>query len=123
MIILAGLFNCLDKTWQIALLSIVFGFNYYAGPSFFILYGAEIAFPADQASIAGYLISVFHTFGFLVGFILVLLIRDSKTNIYILYSALGVIILIGAFFTFTIKEDLRKDKYEHEHNLIKKLSQ
>ena len=44
-------------------------------PPFFIVYGAQIAFPIDQASVAGYLIACLHTFGFILGVILVALLK------------------------------------------------
>ena len=44
--------------YQLVLISIVFGFNYFSQPSLFVLYGSELAFPVDQASVAGYLLAI-----------------------------------------------------------------
>ena len=38
------------------------------------MYGAQIAFPVDQASVAGYLISIAQAVGFLVGLVMVNLV-------------------------------------------------
>lgn len=107
----------ISESWQISLLSILFGLNYLSGPPFFIVYGTQIAFPADQASVAGYLISIFHTFGFVLGVVLVAFVDSSREVIVIIFLVLGGIVLIGAILTTTIDEDLRKDKYEQ--NLLR----
>jgi hypothetical protein len=80
-------------------------------PPFFIVYGAQIAFPVDQASIAGYLIACLHTFGFVLGVILVALLKKNRFVILAIFFSLGAVILGGAFLTTTIHEDLRKDKF------------
>lgn len=110
MIINIGLMK-VESIWLISLLSVVFGFNYFPGPSFFVVYGTQIAFPVDQASVAGYLIAIFHTFGFILGIIFVPFIDDNPTTIKILFNVMGAILLLGAILTVSIKEDLKKDKF------------
>ena len=85
---------------------------YAAIPSFFVVYGSQIAFPVDQASIAGYLISISQTVGFLIGLVLLPFVRKTRQNSMILFMVIGGLILIDAIITGTIEEDLRKDKYE-----------
>ena len=77
-----------------------------------MLYGAELAYPVDQASVAGYLISIAQGFGFVVGLIMVNLITGSKTNIMILFGVIALLMLIGALFSLTVHEDLRKHRFE-----------
>ena len=77
-----------------------------------MLYGAELAYPVDQASVAGYLISIAQGFGFVVGLIMVNLITGSKTNIMILFGVIALLMLIGALFSLTVDEELRKHRFE-----------
>jgi hypothetical protein len=62
-----GLFAGFNQVWQLALISITIGFNYYAIPSVCIVYASQVAFPVDQASVAGYLFAISHTVGFGMG--------------------------------------------------------
>jgi len=70
MLLNVGFFYQLETTWQLIALPILLGFNYYAIPSYFVVYGAQIAFPVDQASVAGYLFSISQTFGFVLSLVL-----------------------------------------------------
>jgi MFS family permease len=102
----------LEQTWQIVLVAIFSGFHGFACPSNMIVYGSQIAFPVDQASIAGYLISISQAFGFVLGLILVPFVTQTRINSMVLFLVIGAVILLGALITPTIVEDLRKDKYE-----------
>jgi hypothetical protein len=53
----------------LALLSELFGLNYFAVPSVYLYFSTEIAFPMDQASAAGYLMAILQTVGFIGGII------------------------------------------------------
>jgi len=66
-----GFFFKVESVWLLIITSILMGFTYYAIPSYFVIYGSQIAFPADQASVAGYLFAIAQTFGFILGLILV----------------------------------------------------
>jgi hypothetical protein len=57
---------------------LLFGFNFFSEPSFFVFYGAQIAFPVDQASIAGYLVAIAQTFGFVLGIIMVAMLDGTR---------------------------------------------
>jgi len=59
-------------------MSILFGFNYFSEPSFFVVYGAQLAFPVDQASVAGYMVSIAQTAGFLMGIIFVVMLDGTR---------------------------------------------
>jgi hypothetical protein len=72
-----GFFQNLDSAISLTLISVLMGFTYYAIPSYFVVYGSQIAFPADQASVAGYLFAIAQTFGFILGLILVPLISGT----------------------------------------------
>lgn len=76
---------------------------YASIPSFFVVYGSQVAFPADQASIAGYLISISQTVGFLIGLILLPFVSKTRKNSMILFMVIGGLILIGALITGTIE--------------------
>lgn len=67
-----------DKLWQITLFCILFQLNYNALLPFFVVYGSQLAFPVDQASITGYLILVFHLFAFILGLILVAVLQPYR---------------------------------------------
>ena len=77
MILNIGFFNNCDSTISLILISVLMGFTYFAIPSYFVVYGSQIAFPADQASVAGYLFAIAQTFGFILGLILVPLITET----------------------------------------------
>ena len=102
----------LTSVVQLSFLSIVFGFNYFSQPPLFVLYGAQIAFPVDQPSVAGYLISIAQTFGFALGLVMVNLVSGSRENIMILFSVLGTLMLVGSLLSLTVEEDLRKERFE-----------
>lgn len=89
-------------------MSILFGFNYFSEPSFFVVYGAQLAFPVDQASVAGYIVSIAQTFGFIAGIIYVSMFDGTRENAIIIFVSHGVLLLIGALIALTVKEDLRK---------------
>ena len=74
MILNVGVGLGFSEMYSVSLISIIFGFNYFSGPSLFVMYGAQIAFPVDQASVAGYLISIAQAVGFLVGLVMVSLV-------------------------------------------------
>ena len=97
-----GYINRLDKVWQIGLISILFGFNYFSQASYYVLYGAQIAFPVDQASVAGYLISISNTFGFILGLIMVAIYDGNSSSAIMEISIMGAIALIGVFLTWTV---------------------
>jgi len=99
----AGFFFQLESVWQLIIISALYGFTYYAIPSYFVVYGAQIAFPVDQASVAGYLFAIAQTFGFILGLILVPLLDETSENSIILFSVLGVIILLGAILTLFVE--------------------
>lgn len=67
-----------SSDWALYLISLVMGFNYMAVPSYFVVYGAQIAFPVDQASVAGYLFAISQTFGFILGLVLIPFINGTK---------------------------------------------
>lgn len=55
--------------------SIIFQLSYNPLLPFFVVYGAQLAFPIDQASIAGYIIAICHLFAFVLGLILVAVVQ------------------------------------------------
>ena len=113
MLLCLGFAYQLEATWQLIMLPIIFGFNYYSIPSYFVVYGAQIAFPVDQASVAGYLFAISQTFGFVLSLILLPFVNETKDNAVLLFIIIGGFALIGSLLTPFIKEDLRKDKFEH----------
>jgi hypothetical protein len=68
----------------------------------------------DQASITGYIIAIYHTFAFVLGLILVAVIKEEREAIIIIFSVLAGLIFLGFLLTIFIKQDLRKDRYEED---------
>ena len=69
---------------------------------YFVIYGAQIAFPADQASIAGYLVAISQASGFVIGLALTIFVDGERTNSAITLLILIGICLLGAIITTTI---------------------
>lgn len=81
----------------------LFGFNYFSEPSFFVVYGAQLAFPVDQASVAGYIISIAQAFGFLIGVIFVSMFDGTRQNSIIIFVIQGILLLVGALIALTVE--------------------
>ena len=103
----------INSTLATILLSSIFGFNYFSEPSFFVVYGAQLAFPVDQASVAGYIVSIAQTAGFLLGIIFVSMFDGTRQNAIIIFISQGVLLLLGALISLTVQEDLRKERFEN----------
>jgi hypothetical protein len=110
----AGFLFMVDKWWQLVLISSIFCFNHFSIPSLYVLYSTEIAFPTDQASATGYLMAFSQTFGFLFGILFAGLLDGSRTMAsYIFYITISCL-FASVILSISIKEDLRKKKYEED---------
>ena len=107
-----GLIYGVDGGWQLGLLSLLIGAAYNASPSVFILFGSQIAFPVDQASVAGYLLVISHITGFGLGLIFLLFVNETRSNSITIFMILEGLALAGAVVALFISEDLRLERFE-----------
>ncbi len=75
-----GLIDGVDETWKLGLLSLLVGAAYNASPSVFIVFGSQVAFPVDQASVAGYILGISHFVGFGLGLIFLPFVNETRSN-------------------------------------------
>ena len=78
MVLSIGLQYGVEQTWQLALLSILIGATYNAAPSVFIVFGFQLAFPVDQASVAGYMMAISHIAGFVLGLVFLPFVNETR---------------------------------------------
>ena len=103
LLLILGYIYHVQHTFSIALLSILFGFNFFSLPSVYILFAGELAFPLDQTSIAGYLLAVSQTVGFGFGFATAACLNKTSQNSIIILASFGGIIFLSVLLSYTIK--------------------
>lgn len=109
---MVGLLEQVQVWWQLALLSALFGINYFSVPSIYLLFSTEIAFPVDQASAAGYLMAISQTVGFIGGIIYASVLNGSKSTSKTLFFVTIGALFISFILSLSIQEDLRKTRFE-----------
>lgn len=81
-------------------------------PSIYVLYSTELAFPIDQSSAAGYMIAISQTIGFLSGLLFANILDGTKEMAYTIFIVTGAGLLISILVSLSIKQDLRKTRFE-----------
>jgi hypothetical protein len=103
------------STVDIVVLGGFVGFFLIPLPSILILYGSELVFPIDESSSAGYLLASSQTFGFVIGFISInILDQTREMSEIILFSYCGLLFL-SFVLSILVKEDLKKMQYSQFH--------
>lgn len=66
----------------------------------------------DQASIFGYFVGIAETFGLIMALIFLTVANETREDTILILSIVGAMRVLSLFVICTVKEDLRKDKFE-----------
>ena len=91
---------------------LLYGAFYIVVPPIYALFGSEIAFPLEQASVFGYMLACAQLFGFLMGLLFTALLHKSKSSSTTVSLITLALLLASSAILCNVQEDMRRQKYE-----------